>query len=120
MHGIWEREIFESKQDNFFDYYMEEAQMTFNIIQNIHDDNAVLSSDNSTKQLNSHLQEDRFNLQFELIKEMGQGGYGKVFQVKDKLDDKIWCIKIIKGLGLYIFKFIPHSLDKQEHVLFEI
>ena len=106
VHGIWVREIFESKQDNFFDYYLDEAQMTFEIIQNVHVDDTVASSDNSTMQLN-YLQEDRFNLQFELIKEMGQGGYGKVFQVKDKLDDKIWCIKIIKGKH-YIFSILYH------------
>ena len=80
--------------------------MTFEIIQNVHVDDTVASSDNSTMQLN-YLQEDRFNLQFELIKEMGQGGYGKVFQVKDKLDDKIWCIKIIKGKH-YIFSILYH------------
>ena len=97
VYGMLHAEIHKSEQDNFFDYYSDEAKISMEIYENSHGENGNEdSADNSEVSTNFFLA-DRFNQQFEFLKEMGQGGYGQVYQVKDKLDAKIWCIKIIPG-----------------------
>ena len=34
-----------------------------------------------------------FEMKFEIIKEIGSGGFGTLFKVRDKLDDNIYAIK---------------------------
>ena len=39
---------------------------------------------------------DRYNQDFESIKLIGEGGCGKVFLVRNKLDNNIYCVKMVK------------------------
>ena len=36
------------------------------------------------------------NIEYEIIKELGEGGYGRVIQVKSKSDNKNYAIKEIE------------------------
>ncbi len=48
-------------------------------------------------------EESRFLKDFEEIKFIGKGGFGSVYKVKNKLDDRYYAVKKIIFEGIYFF-----------------
>jgi hypothetical protein len=60
----------------------------------------------SSDKFNTNLQQGRYSKSFTEVRKISKGGYGKVFEVKSKIDNAKYALKKVKlssKLGLLIF-----------------
>ena len=86
---------FEKTNDRkLFDYYSNVCQMTPNTIE-LNENNEIIF----TKTQNNFSNENRFNERFDVLFELGSGGFGTVVKVRDKCSKRITVIKKIQLQG---------------------
>ncbi|CAG2110910.1 unnamed protein product, partial [Medioppia subpectinata] len=86
---------------NFIDFYANEYEITYNTIDLIEIQEKIMSSQNKCKNKNDFDSNDissdgNYKRQFIEMSAIGSGGFGTVFKVKHRLDDKMYAIKRVQ------------------------